>query len=159
MIGMVVAAVRFEGNNDLRLDAGNHAANSGLDVEHVDVGERMRIVAPESFLARRVVKSQEHRFFDPETLARKSKLLNTHCPEVVNRSHRRMRLPGFAVGCADQRHAGSAFGKMRQHASMEDLIVGMGLDEQKRRSTAAGHGFLLYSTRMHLMATGLTGPF
>src|SRR5215510_1687283 len=156
---MVVAAVRFEGHNDLRLDAGNHAANGGLDVEHVDIGECMRIVAPESFLACRVVESQEHRLIDPETLARESKLLDTHRPEVLNRSHRRMRFPGFAVGRADQRHASSAFGKMRQHASMEDLIVGMRLDEQKRRSTTAGHGYLLYSTRMHLMATGLTGPF
>ena len=125
VIGMIVAAVRFERQHDMRPDVRDDRPQSRFDVEHVDVRERMRIVVTLPLFARRIVEPQQHRFLDPEPCARAPELLDAQRTEVVNGADRRMRFSGFAVGGADERDARPAIAQVREHAAVEDLVVGM----------------------------------
>ena len=128
---MVVAAVRFEGDDHVRLHVRDDSAERRFDVEHVHVRERMRVVVPLPLFARRVVEPEQHRFLDPEPCARQPELLDAQRAEVVDGPDRRMRFAGFAVGGAGERDAHPAFAEVREHAAVEDLVVGMREDDEE----------------------------
>jgi hypothetical protein len=122
---MIVAAVWFERQHDMRLHLRDDSPQRRFDVEHVDVRERMRIVVALPLFARRIVEPQQHRFLDPEPCARAPQLLDAQRTKVVNGADRRMGFSGFAVGRADERDARPAIAQVREHAAVEDLVVGV----------------------------------
>lgn len=97
-----------------------------FNVKHVHVGEGVWVVVPLSLLARRVVKSEQQGFLDAESRARQPELFDTQGTQVVDRTHRRMRLASFTVGGTSERHAHPTFAEVREHAAVEDLVGGMG---------------------------------
>jgi hypothetical protein len=127
---MVIPSMRLESDDDVRLHVGNDRAEGGFDIEHVDIRECMRVVVPLAFLARRVVKPQEHRFLDAEAAARLPEFLDPQRTKVVDRADRWMRLAGFAVSGADERDAYSAFAETGEYSAVENLIVWMGQHDQ-----------------------------
>ena len=131
MIGVIVPAVRFEGDDHVRLHVCDDPANGRFDVEHVHVGQSVRVVVPLPLLARRVVESEQHRLLDAEPRAGQPELLDTQRTQVVDRTHRRMRFAGFAVRGTDERDAHPTFAEVREHAAVEDLVVRMGQDDQE----------------------------
>jgi hypothetical protein len=131
VIRMIVPAVRFEGEDYMRLDIGNDPANRGFDVEHVDVRECVWVIVPLTLFPRRIVKTKQHRRLQSEPLARQLQLLDPKRAKVFNRTNRRMRPSGLTVGGTDQRHAYAAFAEVSEDAAMKDLVIGMGQDDQE----------------------------
>ena len=67
----------------------------------------------------------------PSRAAGQAELLDAQRTQVVDRPHRRMRFAGFTVGGAGERHAHPTFAEVREHAAVEDLVVGMGQYDQE----------------------------
>jgi len=145
--------MRLERHHNVRLYVGDDTTDGRLDVEHVHIRERMRVVVPLALLARRIMKSKEDRRFDAKPRARKFKLLRPQRTEVIDRSDRRVWFASLTVGRADERDSRTSIGEVREHAAVEDLVIGMSEDNEER-STA------FHSTLTALTVTGLaTGPF
>jgi len=134
VIGVIVPAVRLEREDHLRPDVGDDAANRRLDVEHVDVGQRMRVVVPLPVLPRRVVKTEQHRRLETEPFAGHTQLLHAERAQICDRAERRMRLARLTVGGTDERDAHAVFAQVRQHACVKDLVVRMREDDEQRRT-------------------------
>jgi hypothetical protein len=118
--------VRFERQHHLGLDVGDDASDGGLDVEHVDVRECVRIVAPLMVLPPRIVKAEQHRRLQSEPFARELQLLHAKRAEIFDWTHGGMRFAGAAIGGADKRHADAAFAQVSEDAAVKNLIVWMG---------------------------------
>ena len=131
VIGVIVGAVRFEGHDHLRLHVPDDRANGRFDVEHVHVGQGVRVVVPLPLLARGIVKSEQHGLLDAELRARQPELFDASRPEVADRTDRRMWFASFTVGGTDERHAHPAFAEVGEDAAVEDLVVWMGQDDEK----------------------------
>lgn len=71
--------------------------------------------------------------------ARQPELFDTQRTQVVNRTHRRMRLARFTIGGTGERHAHPTFAEVREHAAVKDLVVGMGQYDQERRTADPSH--------------------
>ena len=71
----------------MRLHVCDDPANGRLDVEHVHVGQGVRVVVPLALLARRVVEAEQHRRFDAEPLARQAELPDTQRAQVFDRAN------------------------------------------------------------------------
>ena len=115
----------------MRLHVRDDPANGRFDVEHVHVGQGVRVVVPLPLLARRVVKPEQHGLLDAEPRARQPELLDAQRTKVVDRTHRRMRFAGFTVGGTGERHAHPTFAEVREDAAVEDLVVRMGQNDQQ----------------------------
>ena len=121
----------IEGNDHLRLHVRDDSANRRFDVEHVHVRQRVRVVAPLPLFSCRVVKPEQHRLLDAEPCARQLELFDAQRAKVVDRTDGWMRLAGLSVGGAGKRDAHSPFAEVREHAAVEDLVVGMREDDQE----------------------------
>jgi hypothetical protein len=129
MIGMVIAAVRVEGDEHLRRHVANDREDRRFDFEHVDVDEGPRIVEPEPLLARGITKAEEPRRGEAEDLTGAPEFLRTVRAEIGDRPDRWMRLPRFPVRRTRERDPHALRRKMRQHpAAMKQLVVGMRID-------------------------------
>ena len=84
VIRMIVAAMRIEGDDDVRADVVNHREDGRLDLQHVDVRQGPRIVASEALLARRIVEPQEARRVELEDLARAMQLRGPMGAEIAD---------------------------------------------------------------------------
>jgi hypothetical protein len=91
----------------------------------------MRVIVPLTLLARRIMKSEEDRRFDAKPRARQFKLLRPQRTEVIDRSDRRVWFASLTVGGADERDSRTSIGEVREHAAVEDLVIGMSEDNEK----------------------------
>ena len=99
------------------------------------------------------MKPKEDRWLDSQSSAGKLKLLNPQRTKIVDRSDGRVRFASLTIRCADKRDARTSIGEVREHAAVEDLVIGMSQGDEERRT--AFHSILTAFT-----VTGLaTGPF
>jgi hypothetical protein len=91
----------------------------------------VRIVVALPLLARRIMESKEDRRFDSKPSAREFKLLDAQRSQIVNRSDRRVCFASLTIGGADERDARTSIGEVREHAAVEDLVIGMSEDDEE----------------------------
>jgi hypothetical protein len=124
VIGMVIAAMRIERDDDVRLDVGDDAFHCRLDFEHVDVCQRPRIVVPLSLLARRVVEAKKHRIAEAKYRARRTELLFSKRADIFDLADGGMGLARFAARRTRERDARAAVGQVRkQPATVKEFVV------------------------------------
>ena len=66
MVGMVVAAVRIEREEDVWRHVLDDPSNRGFDLEHVHVRQCASVAVPLALTTRGVVETQEHGRIDAE---------------------------------------------------------------------------------------------
>jgi hypothetical protein len=117
VIGMVIAAVRIERDDDVRRDIGDDTPYCRLDLEHVHVRERSRIVVPLPLFARRVVKVKEHGLVDAKARAGGAEFLRPMRTDILYMPDRGVHLTGFAARRTGKRDTRTTVGQVREQST------------------------------------------
>ena len=115
---MIVTAVRIKREDDVRRDVVDDASNRRFDLQHVDVREGARVIAPLTLTTGGVVEAQQHWSIDAKAAARESQFFATQSAKVVDRADRWVRLACLAVGGAGERDANALLTEMQQRSAM-----------------------------------------
>jgi hypothetical protein len=140
MIRMVVAAVRIEGEDDLRPHLAYQRADRGFDIEHVDVRQGTPVVMALALLPPRIMKPQQHGRLDAQPRARDAQFPDAQRGQIRHRSDRGVRLARFAIGRARERDAHATLAQMRENAAVKNLVVRVSQHGEERRLTRQCHG-------------------